>query len=154
LRDHDGLQDNPRYTDPQTVVQAIYDDQAAPPADAEVFEFTIVAHARKVVQDWASNAGLPAERVTDLVIAISEIGGNSVVHGGQHARLIRWTDNGWLVCEVRDQGHIADPLAGRLPPPETMESGRGLLMVNHLCDLVQIKTGPSGTAIRLWMGLP
>jgi hypothetical protein len=27
-------------------------------------------------------------------------------------------------------------------------------MVNLLCDLVQIKTGPSGTAIRMWMALP
>jgi hypothetical protein len=27
-------------------------------------------------------------------------------------------------------------------------------MVNLLCDLVQVKTGPSGTAIRLWMTLP
>ena len=34
-----------------------------------------------------------------------------------------------------------------------MESGRGLLMVNHLCDLVQVRTGPSGTAIRLWMNI-
>lgn len=33
------------------------------------------------------------------------------------------------------------------------EVGRGLLMVNYLCDLVQLKTGPTGTAIRLWMSL-
>jgi len=50
--------------------------------------------------------------------------------------------------------HIQDLLAGRVPPPIEAESGRGLLMVNFLCDLVQVKTGPSGTAIRLWMTLP
>jgi anti-sigma regulatory factor (Ser/Thr protein kinase) len=145
--------DSPNYTDPRAVVEDIYQQQLAPPADAETFDFTIVAEARQVAYDWATRAGLPADRVTDLLIAISEIGGNSVVHGGDGATLLRWTEDDWLVCEIRDRGHITDPLAGRLPAPVMTESGRGLLMVNYLCDLVQLKTGPAGTAIRLWMRL-
>jgi anti-sigma regulatory factor (Ser/Thr protein kinase) len=145
--------DSVNYTDPREVVQDIYEQQPAPPPDAEAFDFTIVADARHVAGDWATRAGLPAERVTDLLIAISEIGGNSVIHGGGGATLLRWAETGWLVCEVRDRGHITDPLAGRLPPPVMNESGRGLLMVNYLCDLVQLKTSPAGTAVRLWMSL-
>ncbi len=141
------------YTDPAAVVHNLYRQQPPPPADAEVFDFTVVAKARQVVFDWATGAGLPADRVTDLVIAVSEVGGNSVVHGAAGATLLRWVENGWLVCEIRDKGHITDPLAGRLPPPPMTESGRGLLMVNQMCDLVQLKTGPTGTAIRLWMSL-
>jgi anti-sigma regulatory factor (Ser/Thr protein kinase) len=146
--------DSPQYTDPREVVKDIYEQQPAPPADAEAYDFTVVADARQVAYDWATRAGLPADRVSDLLIAISEIGGNSVIHGGDGATLLRWADDGWLVCEIRDHGHITDPLAGRLPPPGMTESGRGLLMVNYLCDLVQVKTGPTGTAIRLWMSLP
>ena len=67
---------------------------------------------------------------------------------------LSWQDGNSLVYEMRDGGHIQNLLAGRVPPPMEAESGRGLLMVNLLCDLVQVKTGPSGTAIRLWMTLP
>jgi anti-sigma regulatory factor (Ser/Thr protein kinase) len=142
-----------RYTDPAAVVADIYQQQSRPPTDAEVFNFTVVAKARQVVFDWATAAGLPADRVTDLLIAVSEIGGNSIIHGRAGATLLMWTEDDGLVCEIRDKGHITDPLAGRVPPPTMTESGRGLLMVNHLCDLVQLKTGPTGTAIRLWMSL-
>lgn len=142
-----------RYSDPAEVVAGTYDQLAPSPADAEVFDFTVVAKARQVAFDWATGAGLPPERVTDLLIAVSEIGGNSIVHGAAGATLLTWTEEGWLVCEIRDKGHITDPLAGRVPPPIMTESGRGLLMVNYLCDLVQLKTGPTGTAIRLWMSL-
>lgn len=142
-----------RYTDPGAVVEEVYEQLPPPPFDAEVFDFTIVAKARQVVADWATSAGLPAGRVTDLLIAVSEIGGNSIIHGRAGATLLTWTEDGWLVCEIRDKGHITDPLAGRVPPPVMAEAGRGLLMVNYLCDLVQLKTGPTGTAIRLWMSL-
>jgi anti-sigma regulatory factor (Ser/Thr protein kinase) len=141
------------YTDPADVVEDIYQQQSTPPAYAEAFDFSVVANAREAVFDWATGAGLPADRVTDLLIAVSEIGGNSIIHGRAGATLLMWTEDDWLVCEIRDKGHIADPLAGRVPPPAMNESGRGLLMVNHLCDLVQLKTGPTGTAVRLWMSL-
>jgi len=142
-----------KYSDPVEVVEDIYDQQPTPPAHAEAVDFTVVAKARQLVLDWATRAGLPAERVTDLLIAVSEIGGNSIIHGKAGATLLMWTEDHWLVCEIRDKGHITDPLAGRVPPPMMTESGRGLLMVNYLCDLVQLKTGPTGTAIRLWMSL-
>lgn len=154
LRENGGQRPSPRYTDPRAVVASIAGRQPDPPPDAEVFEFSAVSQVREVAAQWASRAGLPPQRVTDLVIAISEVGGNSVAHAGNGGQLLQWHDNGWLVCEVRDSGHIADPLAGRLPPPDHHESGRGLLMVNYLCDLVQVCTDPSGTRIRLWMDLP
>lgn len=143
-----------QYTDPTAIVEGIYEQQPPPPADAEVLDFTVVAKARQAVFGWATRAGLPPERVTDLLVAVSEIGGNSIIHGPAGATLLTWSEDGWLVCEIRDKGHITDPLVGRVPPPLMTESGRGLLMVNYLCDLVQLKTGPTGTAIRLWMSLP
>jgi anti-sigma regulatory factor (Ser/Thr protein kinase) len=143
-----------RYTDPGVIVEEVYEQLPTPPPDAEVFDFTVVAKARQVVFDWATRTGLPAGRVTDLLIAVSEIGGNSIIHGRAGATLLTWTEDDWLICEIRDKGHITDPLAGRVPPPIMAEAGRGLLMVNYLCDLVQLRTGPTGTAIRLWMNLP
>jgi anti-sigma regulatory factor (Ser/Thr protein kinase) len=142
------------YTDPAAVVEAIAALLPATPAAAERFDFTGVAEAREMAIGWAQQAGLLGERLTDVVIAISEVCGNSVAHAGHGGALLRWQEAGSLVYEIRDGGHVKDLLVGRLPPSDAQESGRGLLMVNHLCDLVQIKTGPSGTAIRLWMTLP
>ena len=54
-----------------------------------------------------------------------------------------------LVCEVRDAGRIDDPLAGRERPTFDREGGRGLWMINRLCDLVQLRSFPSGAVVRL-----
>jgi len=34
-------------------------------------------------------------------------------------------------------------------PPLSTEGGRGLWLANQLCDLVQIRSAASGTAVRL-----
>jgi anti-sigma regulatory factor (Ser/Thr protein kinase) len=58
------------------------------------------------------------------------------------------------MCEVRDQGRITHAFAGRERPPDDHPGGRGLWLVNHLCDLVQIRSRPDGNVVRLRMGLP
>jgi anti-sigma regulatory factor (Ser/Thr protein kinase) len=64
-----------------------------------------------------------------------------------------WRENDALLCEVADAGHIADPLAGReLPPPDQL-GGRGLWLVNQLCDLVQLRSSPGRSVVRLHMRL-
>lgn len=142
------------YMDPASVLDTISALQPQTPGDAARFDFTAVSEARRVATEWARSSGLTSERLTDVLIAISEVSGNSVEHAGDGGTLLCWREAGSLVYEIRDGGHIDDLLAGRLPPPPDQESGRGLLMVNLLCDLVQIKSGPSGTVIRLWMTLP
>jgi len=69
-------------------------------------------------------------------------------------RVTVWTEPGLLACEVEDQGHITDPLAGRRRPSRMSPCGRGLLLVNQLCDLVRLRSGPDGTSVRLHMALP
>lgn len=56
-----------------------------------------------------------------------------------------------VVCDVSDRGWIRQPLAGRARPSVDLESGRGLWMVNQLCDLVQLRSSPAGTVVRLHM---
>lgn len=154
VRDIDGQQVSSDYTAPGAVVARIAEQRTPPPPDARVFEFDVVAHARDFATQCATKAGLPDERLTDLIIAISELGGNSIAHTGSGGTLLCWQEDGSLVFELRDEGHIRDLLAGRLRPPDDQESGRGLLMVNFLCDLVQVTSGPSGTATRISMTLP
>ena len=53
------------------------------------------------------------------------------------------------VVEFTDAGYVADPLTGRLTPSPEQEGGRGLFLVHHLCDLVQLRSSPEGTTVRV-----
>jgi hypothetical protein len=59
-----------------------------------------------------------------------------------------------LLCQIDGGGRIEDPLAGRRAPPADAHHGWGLLLANSLCDLVEIRSGPGGTTVRLHMALP
>jgi anti-sigma regulatory factor (Ser/Thr protein kinase) len=118
-----------------------------------VFDRGSLHEARTLAADQARRAGLSSDRSFDLVAAVGELTANSVMHGGGMGVLSVWTEPDALVAEVEDRGLIEQPLTGRLKPAPSQEGGRGLWMANHLCDLVQIRSGPEGTTIRLRMGL-
>ena len=96
---------------------------------------------------------LSPSRTEDLVLAISELATNSLRHGGGTGTLRIWHQDNALLCEVHDRGHITEPLVGRNPPHPTQPSGRGLWVVNQLCDLVQIRSSNTGTVVRVHMRL-
>lgn len=127
----------------------------SPPAEREELAFT--AHGlgaiRSLVAEQGTRAGLAEIPREDLVLAVNELVTNSVQHGGGGGTLRIWHERGELVCEVRDRGFLSDPLAGRLPPPLDQYGGRGLWLVNQLCDLAQIRSSPDGTVVRVRMRL-
>jgi anti-sigma regulatory factor (Ser/Thr protein kinase) len=125
----------------------------APPVEREELAFTAhgLGAVRSLVAQRGSAVGLSDSAREDLVLAINELVTNSVQYGGGGGNLRIWREQGELVCEVQDRGFIEDPLVGRLPPPVDQYGGRGLWLVNHLCDLVQIRSSPSGTVVRVRM---
>jgi anti-sigma regulatory factor (Ser/Thr protein kinase) len=108
---------------------------------------------RGLVAEKSAAAGLSHERTTDLVLAASELAANSVRHGGGQGTWRFWREAGTLVVEVADGGRVEKPLVGRIQPTPTQEGGRGLWMANQLCDLVRIRSGETGTTVRLHMSL-
>jgi len=125
-----------------------------PPIDATVFSFDSEAGAlsvvRGIVWQFAVRAGLNRFGVDSLTVAVNEIATNSVRFGGGKGTLRLWTQDGSVICEVTDAGHIAgSSLIGRTLPPVEQTDGRGLWLANQLCDLVQIRSAPGGTAVRL-----
>jgi anti-sigma regulatory factor (Ser/Thr protein kinase) len=108
-----------------------------------------LAELRQLVSWRAAAAGFDPVRVADLVLAVDELATNSLRHGGGRGTLRIWRDAGALVCEVRDAGHIEDPLVGRERPALDRDGGRGLWMVNQLCDLVQLRSFPTGAVVRV-----
>ncbi|HEY1918789.1 MAG TPA: sensor histidine kinase [Streptosporangiaceae bacterium] len=125
-----------------------------PPGNAAVLAYrTDLRTMRDAVTEHARRSGLSEDRTASLVLAVSELAANTLRHTSSGGTLHIWRTSREILCQVRDQGWIADPLAGRTRRPAT-EPGHGLWVVNQVCDLVELRTGPSGTTFRLHMRLP
>jgi anti-sigma regulatory factor (Ser/Thr protein kinase) len=121
----------------------------APGRNVTELAFTDLPPVRQLAVEVAAQASLDPQRVDDLLVAVNEICTNTLVHGSGHGVLRLWTDRENLFCEVQDEGTITDPLVGRRCVDFEAEAGRGLFMVNQMCDLVQLHSGPSGTTVRV-----
>ncbi|MFC3985599.1 anti-sigma factor RsbA family regulatory protein [Streptosporangium jomthongense] len=122
------------------------------PRRAEVLSFGggELARAREFAVGHAARAGLRGERLDDLRLIAGELVANSLDHGGGRGVLRVWTEGGQVVLDVRDAGHITDPLAGRGPVDPGRRRACGLLVTNLLSDLVRVHTGEGGTTVRVY----
>lgn len=148
---HGAERPSTQYTDPAMLCDAAAWRLPAAPADAQTIEVGVgrLAVVRRFVGDHASAWGLADHRVDDLVAAVNEVATNTLVHGPGVGQLRVWREPTSVVCEVCEQGRIVDPLAGRRLPSVGMRGGRGLLVANHLCDLVEMRTDDGHLTIRL-----
>jgi len=132
-------------------------EDALPAPTGPAAELLFGRHDLTLVREFvglqARRAGFDGDRLEDLVLAANELATNSMRHAGGSGILRTWLDDDAFFCEVRDRGHIDDPLAGRECPAGLRGGGRGLWIVNHLCDLVQMRSSASGTVVRLSMTL-
>jgi anti-sigma regulatory factor (Ser/Thr protein kinase) len=133
-------------------VTAAFAAPLPPPTDG-VFRGTFgaseVPATRRTVAHYARRCGLSEEQVEVLELAASELATNSVVHGGGTGTVAMWLEPGAAVIEFSDSGHVTDPLTGRMKPPLESLGGRGVYLVNQLCDLVQLRSSERGTTVRV-----
>jgi anti-sigma regulatory factor (Ser/Thr protein kinase) len=115
------------------------------------FEAAGLAALRQYVALRAADAGFGDRRVEDLLLAVNEVATNSLRHANGSGVFRLWQEDGTLICEVRDDGSFDNPLAGRERPVGGQEGGYGLWVANQLCDLVQVRSVPGGTVVRLHM---
>ncbi len=108
-----------------------------------------LALIRSFVSSHAGEAGLGRRRLADLVLAVNEAATNALLHGRPPAQLRIWRDPDSVVCEISDEGQLDDPLAGRQRPGPDWPSGRGVWLINQMCDLVELRPGETGTTIRM-----
>jgi len=124
-----------------------------PPAAAQTLSYeTDLRPLRRLVAGYAHRTGLPDERAANLVLAASEIAANTLRHTSAGGTMHIWHTGEEILCQIKDQGWITDPLAGRTRRPPD-ERGHGLWVVNKVCDLVELRTGPAGTTIRMHMSI-
>lgn len=116
---------------------AVPTEGTALPATAEAVLALVARHG--------AAAGLAAERTWSLSRAVRETAAG--VAGDGTLRL--WHEPGALVCEVRDTGTVEDPMTGRRAPADAEPDERGLWLANQVCDLVQVRSTPAGTVVRV-----
>ena len=115
------------------------------------FEAADLQRVREFVAGYVEAYGFEHDRAADLVLAVNELATNSVRYGGGRGVVRLWDNEVSVVCEVRDEGRIADPMVGRERPSPDRDGGFGLWLVTQLCDLVQVRTFPTGSVVRLHM---
>jgi len=149
LIDGTGRRPSPAYDPPELIAR--YNQPLPVPEEAfEVARTTDLAAARALAHVRAAACGLSDDRVADVEVVVTELLSNSVEHGSGSGTVRFWGGDGEFVCEVHDHGRLTDPLAGRRPARPYEPRGRGLLLVNHLADLVRLHTGDDGTTFRAY----
>jgi anti-sigma regulatory factor (Ser/Thr protein kinase) len=153
LAEHGTMCPSPAYLGPDGMPQPCLQPLPDPPAEAEALQYQQdMQPVRALTRRRADLCGLPEDRADNLTLAVSELAANTLRHSPDGGTLSIWHTPTELVCQITDQGWIEDPLAGRRPPVSD-QGGQGLWLVDQLCELVQRRSGPSGTTIRLHMSL-
>ncbi|MFI6517988.1 MEDS domain-containing protein [Spirillospora sp. NPDC050679] len=155
---------NPRYQEPERFLEQLNRTRLpVPPADAFRVEFDVqgLGGVRQAVAATARSAGLPADRVPQAVLAVTELATNAVVHSGRPGRLHAWSSAGELIYQIGNPGRAAVPSACGLLPPDLMSTGgRGLWLAQQLTDVLEVGVcdggggGDGGTVVRVRFLLP
>jgi anti-sigma regulatory factor (Ser/Thr protein kinase) len=125
-----------------------------PPADP-VHEHDLDTGLRELRHAVAADplvGALSPNRRSDLVMAVNEATTNAVRHGegGCSARI--WHDGRSLITEIISDTGVSDPMTARRPRPDpAADSGRGLWLINQVCDLVEMRCDGDGMTLRLHM---
>lgn len=130
---------------------AAYNVPLPPPdnADSYIVDTPNMAGLRNFAAKYAGQHDMDDDRAAELVLALTELASNSIEHAHDSATVLLGITGNRMVCQVRDSGHITDPLAGRRPVPPDHLRGRGLLLVNEVADLVRIHSVPGSTTVEI-----
>lgn len=110
-----------------------------------------LSRLRRCLGDTSRLAGLAEPRRSEFVLAVHEVTGNAVQHGGGRGRVRLWYTDGALRCRVTDDGPgLTDEAIPAAPPaPDFGEDGRGLWLAQELSDRLHIAGGPGGAIVTL-----
>lgn len=102
---------------------------------------------RHVMRGFRDAYAIGAQRMDDIVLAVSEAATNSSLHayGAQRGMITLFArvKDGFLHVLVRDHGVGIAP-ADRLPVP-----GHGLALIRHVAASMEVVGSPGGTDVRM-----
>jgi anti-sigma regulatory factor (Ser/Thr protein kinase) len=146
--------DNHRYQDPSSFMAG------RPPASPEPIEgeppaLVLLqpqpAIARHAVAELSRGSAVAPAVVDDLIIAVSEVVTNAILHGRAPATLRGWAGPSCIVVTVHDCGRgPADPLVGLVRTDKgSAVGGFGLWIAHQLCHRVTLEADHAGFTVRL-----
>lgn len=118
----------------------------------ERLPFARLLPVRRFIAEHAARLGVPRERLDDFTLAVNEIATNAIRHGPGHGEARLWANERRVTCEIADRGTAPDSLfdfLGFLRAGREAEHGHGLWIARQICDLLEMRTGPAGTTVRL-----
>ena len=144
---------NPRYQDPAEFIAQLLPGDADPlettPPVIELIDPTPNA-ARRAVRTVGDGVLSGTAEINDLVMAVSEVVTNAVMHGHPPVVFRMWTAPDRVVATISDRGPgPTDPFAGLLPTTNTRSGGMGLWLAHQLCSHVELHKAAGGFTIRL-----
>jgi len=150
LRDASGSRPSERYEGPMgdSLSKRWPLDDPTEPVSEHIFAGDLRSLRHAVAAD-PSLQGLARERRDDVVFVVNEAVTNAVRHGDGRCTARLWHDGRSVVSEISFETPMRDMLAGRRRPPPDAPSGRGLWLINQVCDLVEMRIGEAGTTLRL-----
>ncbi|GAA3582937.1 hypothetical protein GCM10022419_075840 [Nonomuraea rosea] len=111
-----------------------------------------LAAARNLVRDYATAAGMPADRADLLALAVNEAVTNVLDHGGEGGTLNACVDGPGITVEVVDNaGVLRSEHLHRTPGPHPTR-GMGLFVIRRVCDRIQLDHPDGRSRLRLFMG--
>jgi anti-sigma regulatory factor (Ser/Thr protein kinase) len=138
------------YTDPlSTAFGELWPLEDPPgPVSEHPLKGSLMELRRGIAEDPAL-AFLSAERRSDLVFAVNEATSNAVRHGDATCMTRIWHDGDEVVTEVYSPSRTDDVMVGHRRPGADALQGRGLWLINQICDLVELRSGSSGMTLRM-----
>jgi anti-sigma regulatory factor (Ser/Thr protein kinase) len=154
LIDEVGIRPSLSYGDPVEIASGSGWPQSdpAPPVSELAFDGDLGELRHALAADPLLAALDPARRA-DLVFAFNEAASNAVRHGDGLARARVWREADDVVGEISTSTTIDDPLAGRRTPDPADAGGRGLWLINQVCDLVEVRSDMEGASVRMHVGV-
>ena len=89
-----------------------------------------------------------SHQALNLAAATRHVASDSLGRGADRGVIQIWDRPDAVICEVTDSTAVADVLAGRRVPAGDYD--RGLSVANQICDLVQLRSTPAQTTVRLF----
>lgn len=146
---------NPEYHPQDAVPSRVWSDpiEAGPPVLNLVDPLPSTARAAVAVAGRLT--GLSDDDTSGLMLAVSEVLSNGIVHGRAPTRVRLWTGPDRVVVTVTDQGAgPADPYAGLMPVIPAAEGlgGQGLWLAHQLCSYMTMQRSAVGFTVRMVAG--
>ncbi|HEY0645179.1 MAG TPA: ATP-binding protein, partial [Nocardioides sp.] len=148
---------NSHFDDPMDLLVGLSAVVPAPSAATtlDCAELSDISAARRLVRMRGGMLGLRDDIVDDVVLAVSEVLTNALLHGAPPVLLHVYDEGPTWVCHVHDGGRgTLDPLQGLLPPVTPSDHGYGLWLARQLCTAVDVGSDRTGTHVRLHTRLP